>query len=313
MAAMEEWDVKKYTAIHPGNEATKARVEEIRMRGNTAFGAALIGQTANRPHALYASHKAFHTPRVGELVCLAVGEGGEKMMTEAAQNHLYADDFSRDKYDNWPGAADEEILRSMVKITERHAKLTEENFITPYCRRFGLEPLDLRTGPMTPGGLCSIYQMLARDDYPRMLPHLNAAMREAGITTRWRIAHFLAQLGHESGGLMYWKELGNAAYLKAKPYYPYTGRGPIQLTWKANYEAAGKALGLDLVNNPVLAESPSVGFRTAAWFWRSRNLNYYADQRLEGFNEITRRINGGYLGYEDRRTYLERAREVLLI
>ena len=89
----------------------------------------------------------------------------------------------------------------------------------------------------------------------------------------------------------------------------FKGRGPIQLTGRANYRAAGKALGLDLEHNPKQAASPEVGFRTAAWFWNSRNLN---SLRTQGdFRGITKRVNGGYNGLADREAYYKRALNAL--
>ena len=78
----------------------------------------------------------------------------------------------------------------------------------------------------------------------------------------------------------------------------YRGRGPIQLTGRNNYRACGKALNVDLEGKPELAASFEVGFRVAAWFWKSRELNSLAD--AGDFDAITKRINGGTNGAEDR-------------
>ncbi|WP_224366181.1 peptidoglycan-binding protein [Hyalangium versicolor] len=150
------------------------------------------------------------------------------------------------------------------------------------------------------------------------LPHLNKAMAEAGINTPKRQAAFLAQLAHESGEFRYFEEIASGAAYEGRKdlgnIYPgdgvrYKGRGPIQLTGRNNYRAAGKALGIDLENNPKRAADVDVGFRTAAWFWNSRNLNTYAD--AGNFREITRRINGGYNGLSSREAYYARAKQVL--
>jgi putative chitinase len=89
----------------------------------------------------------------------------------------------------------------------------------------------------------------------------------------------------------------------------YKGRGPIQLTGRSNYRAAGAALGLDLEENPVQASTPAAGFRVAAWYWSSRNINEPADR--SDFETVTRRINGGLNGYADRTRYYSRALELL--
>jgi putative chitinase len=125
-------------------------------------------------------------------------------------------------------------------------------------------------------------------------PHLEAAMTEADIGAPYRAAAFLAQLGVESVNLEVWEEMGSPAYLLR--YKGYHGRGPIQLTWRSSYDACGKALLLDLVGHPELLLRPEVGFRAAAWFWRSRALNACADRLSsrgrEALDTISRRING---------------------
>jgi predicted chitinase len=151
-----------------------------------------------------------------------------------------------------------------------------------------------------------------------MLPHLNAALVEAAITTPRRLAAFLAQLAHESGELRYFeegatgdayegrKDLGNTRPGDGRRY---KGRGPIQVTGRANYRDAGAALGVQLEERPELAAAPEVGFRVAAWFWRTRALNELAD--AGNYDAITRRINGGYNGKAERDAYHARARAVL--
>lgn len=150
------------------------------------------------------------------------------------------------------------------------------------------------------------------------LPLLNRAMAEAHINTKQRKAMFLAQLAHESGGLRYFEELASGAAYEGRrdlgntqpgDGVRYKGRGPIQLTGRANYRAAGRALGLPLESNPKMAAKPSVGFRTAAWFWSSHGLNGYADRG--DFRGVTLRINGGYNGYSSRLAYYQRALKVL--
>lgn len=151
-----------------------------------------------------------------------------------------------------------------------------------------------------------------------LLPFLQAAMTENQITTYLREAAFLAQLAHESGQLKYMQELASGAAYEGRRDLGntrpgdgrrYKGRGPIQLTGRANYRKYGALLGLDLEGNPELAATPEVGFRVAGAFWRLHGLNELADQRL--FKTITRRINGGYNGLADRIQYYERALQVL--
>ncbi len=144
--------------------------------------------------------------------------------------------------------------------------------------------------------------------------HLPAAMEEYGINTNLRIAHFLAQLAHESdhfrtlreyaSGADYEgrKDLGN---VKRGDGVRYKGRGPIQLTGRANYARYGEILGVDLINRPELAETAEIGVKIACEYWKQKNLNVWADR--DDIRTITRRINGGYNGLASREAMYERA------
>lgn len=150
------------------------------------------------------------------------------------------------------------------------------------------------------------------------LPFIQQAMQEFGITTYLRESAFLAQLAHESGELRYMEEIASGAAYEGRANLGNTqpgdgkrfkGRGPIQLTGRANYTKYGQLLGLDLVNNPTIAATKEVGFRIAGQFWKLNGLNELADKQK--FETITRRINGGINGLADRIKYYERARNVL--
>lgn len=151
---------------------------------------------------------------------------------------------------------------------------------------------------------------------------INLALSRFEIDTPDRVAAFLAQIGHESGSLRYVREiwgptraqlgyerradLGNT---EPGDGYRYLGRGLIQITGRANYASCGQALGLDLVAHPEILEEPLYASMSAGWYWASRGLNRFAD--LGDHRQITRRINGGYNGWDDRMAYLGRAQEVL--
>ena len=77
------------------------------------------------------------------------------------------------------------------------------------------------------------------------------------------------------------------------------------MTGKANYEKAAEALEAPLVENPEAVKAPLVGARVAGWFWQSHGLNELAD--AGDFEGITKRINGGLLGLEERKAYHRRA------
>lgn len=154
-----------------------------------------------------------------------------------------------------------------------------------------------------------------------MVAALNVAMKEAEINTPLRVAHFMAQILHETGGFKYFAELGGNAYFmryegrsdlgnnKPGDGPRFKGRGFIQVTGRANYTAVGKALGLDLVNNPDLAMDLTVGARIAGWYWRTRSLNDFADR--DDIKTITKKINGGYNGLNDRIEWYHKASEAL--
>lgn len=160
----------------------------------------------------------------------------------------------------------------------------------------------------------------------QLLPYLNGAMEEYGINSAARVSAFLAQLAHESGEFRWMEEIWGPTTAQRR-YEPVTelarrlgntqsgdgkrfkGRGPIQLTGRANYRRFGDLLGVDLVAEPERAAQPDVAFRIAALYWMSRGLNELADR--EDFREITRRINGGFNGLPDRIKYFDRARAAL--
>ena len=140
---------------------------------------------------------------------------------------------------------------------------------------------------------------------------VSAAMALYGIDTPARQAAFLAQVGHESAGFIYTREiwgptpaqqryegradLGNTIPGDGKLYM---GRGLIQITGRTNYEKVSNALGMDFIHSPELLEQPSMVAQSAAWFWNDRGLNQYADSG--DFQTLTRRINGGLNGLDDR-------------
>lgn len=150
------------------------------------------------------------------------------------------------------------------------------------------------------------------------LPFIQQAMNEFGITSYLREAAFIAQLAHESAELRFMEEIASGQAYEGRRDLGntqpgdgrrYKGRGPIQLTGRANYQKFGQLLGLDLVGNPTQAATPEVGFRIAGLFWKSRGLNELADAQM--FKTITKRINGGFNGLADRIKYYDRAKNVL--
>ncbi|WP_409289497.1 glycoside hydrolase family 19 protein [Pseudomonas sp. KCJK8927] len=160
------------------------------------------------------------------------------------------------------------------------------------------------------------------------VPGLNATMGKYAIVTRLRMAAFIAQIGHESGQFQFVRELGSDAYLAKYDTgrlaqrlgntseadgdgQLYRGRGLIQVTGRANYEACSEALFGDsrLLNTPELLEQPVYASLSAGWFWHREGLNSLADKG--DILAITKRINGGTNGLDDRKAIYRRALEVL--
>jgi putative chitinase len=162
------------------------------------------------------------------------------------------------------------------------------------------------------------------------LTALNAAFVRYAINTPIRTAAFLAQIAHESGELRYVRELGSDLYLSKYDTgtlaarlgnspeadgdgQRYRGRGLIQITGRRNYLACSRALFGDdrLLHQPELLEQPQWAAESAAWFWQSNGLNELADN--DQFTRITRRINGGLNGLEERLRLWARAKAVLCV
>jgi putative chitinase len=182
---------------------------------------------------------------------------------------------------------------------------------------------------------------------PKWEAPLQAAFDKYEINTPKRQAAFIGQCAHESGnfktlqenlnysaeGLMKtWpsrfptKEIAdqyarNPAKIAGKVYNgrlgntseeeasKYLGRGLIQLTGKENYERCGSAIGVDLIGQPNLLVEPTYAAMSAGWFWNKKGLNELADQQEHG--QITKRINGGTLGLDDRIAKTTKAAQAL--
>jgi len=173
----------------------------------------------------------------------------------------------------------------------------------------------------------------------KWLVPLNETFVKYNISTVNQEAAFIGQCMHESGGfsklaenLMYsanalmrvWssrfpdsdtaeKYANNPEKLANKVYagrmgnieegdgWKYHGRGLIQLTGRENYLNAGLGIGQDLLSNPDLLIEPKWACLSAGWFWNKKNLNSLCDPLSdENIKEMTRRINGGTTGLDDR-------------
>lgn len=138
-----------------------------------------------------------------------------------------------------------------------------------------------------------------------------------------RLAHFLAQAGHETMGFArmveIWgptaaqrryegrEDLGNT---KAGDGFRYRGRGVLQITGRDNYRRFGRLIGVDIESQPDRAAEPAIAMTLACAYWTSRRINAAADR--DDVEAVTRLINGGLNGIDDRRQRLARAKAILL-
>lgn len=134
-----------------------------------------------------------------------------------------------------------------------------------------------------------------------------------------RLTFFLAQIAHESAGLLYWEELASGrAYEGRKDLgntqqgdgVRYKGRSPIQLTGRANYEAFFESIGLPRQSTPALLSANfEIGVKACFWFWEKNKLHRFAD--ANDFKGLTKAINGGLTHLSDREKHLERITNIL--
>lgn len=164
---------------------------------------------------------------------------------------------------------------------------------------------------------------------PRALPAsinrfydpLVASMKRYRIATPLRIAHFIAQIAHESASFRFTEEIADGSAYEGRVDLGNTqpgdgrrfkGRGLIQLTGRANYAAYSADTGVDYLAAPQkVASDPLVATDVACWFWHRNRLNALADQ--DDVKAVTKKVNGGFNGLDDRVAYLGRAKAVLAV
>ena len=162
---------------------------------------------------------------------------------------------------------------------------------------------------------------------PRALPPkidlyyepLVAGMKKYEITTPLRMAHFVSQIAHETASFLYAEEIADGSAYEGRTDLGnsqpgdgrrYKGRGLIQLTGRANYTQYTTDSGTDCVSAPErVASDAFVAVDVACWYWNKRRINRLAD--ADDVKAVTKAINGGYNGLDDRVEYLARAKAVL--
>jgi putative chitinase len=194
-----------------------------------------------------------------------------------------------------------------------------------------------------------LQQIIPRNPYiDQWCNALNQLLPDYGIDTPQRVAAFLAQCAHESGNFVFLKENLNYKWASLRKVFPkyfptdelaqayekqperianriygsrmgngteesgdgyrYCGRGLIQLTGRNNYEAFADSIESTPEEVSAYLETFEGAVQSACWFWETNNLNQFAD--TDDIRTMTRRINGGFIGLEDRIKHYEHAKHV---
>jgi predicted chitinase len=235
---------------------------------------------------------------------------------EATPSSTLACDYPNWAAGNWYAAG------SIVKYTDGLSYIAEHDNpgYDPTISTWYWDPYPCDGGNQQPSAF-----PVSESQFNQMFPNRNSFYTYSGLinalgaypafantgddTTKKReAAAFLANVNHETGGLVYIKEINEANYPHycdwGQPYgcpagqAAYYGRGPIQLSWNFNYKAAGDALGIDLLNNPWQVEqNASVAWKTGLWYWNTQTgpgtmTPHNAMVNGAGFGETIRSING---------------------
>jgi predicted chitinase len=226
-------------------------------------------------------------------------------------------------YPNWV-AGQSYVVGNIVKYTNgQYYRAKNDNpGYDPVISTWYWEPFSCSGTPTPPGTTAFV---VSEAQFNQMFPSRNSFYTYSGLNAalaaypgfantgsdtikKQEAAAFLANVNHETGGLVYIVEQNTANY----PHYcdtsqsygcpagnaMYYGRGPIQLSWNFNYKAAGDALGINLLNNPNLVQTDSaIAWKTGLWYWNTQNgpgtmTPHDAMVNSRGFGETIRSING---------------------
>ncbi|MFF9815206.1 aldehyde dehydrogenase family protein [Streptomyces sp. NPDC014006] len=211
----------------------------------------------------------------------------------------------------------------IVRYTDGKAYIAEHDNpgYDPIISTWYWEPYACDSGSEPPAGTFAVSEA----QFNQMFPNRNSFYTYSGLTAalsaypafantgsdtvrKQEAAAFLANVSHETGGLVYVVEQNTANYPHycdwSQPYgcpagqSAYYGRGPVQLSWNFNYKAAGDALGIDLLDNPWLVQNDAaVAWKTALWYWNTQTgpgtmTPHNAMVNSVGFGQTIRSING---------------------
>jgi putative chitinase len=153
----------------------------------------------------------------------------------------------------------------------------------------------------------------------RIINDLNACLVRFQINTSVRIRHFISQISHESGGGKWMKELASGDDYEGRKDLgntqpgdgrKYKGAGFIQLTGRANYSDFSKYMNDPKVMDGVDYVALNYPATSAGYWWYNNRMNALCD-RNPLIEEVTRKVNGGLRGIEDRKVYYNRCLEVI--
>ncbi|MFD4527602.1 glycoside hydrolase family 19 protein [Streptomyces sp. NPDC058470] len=225
-------------------------------------------------------------------------------------------------YSSWV-AGKAYVTGNIVRYTDGKAYIAEHDNpgYDPTVSTWYWEPYACDSGTGTPAASFVVTEA----QFNQMFPSRNSFYTYSGLVAalsaypafaktgsdtvkKQEAAAFLANVNHETGGLVYIVEQNTANY----PHYcdysqsygcpagqsAYYGRGPIQLSWNFNYKAAGDALGIDLLHNPSLVQTDAaVAWKTGLWYWNTQTgpgtmTPHNAMVNSAGFGQTIRSING---------------------
>ncbi|WP_328498322.1 chitinase [Streptomyces sp. NBC_00414] len=224
-------------------------------------------------------------------------------------------------YPSWV-AGKSYVTGNIVRYTDGKAYIAEHDNpgYDPTISTWYWEPYACDNGPTNPSGF-----VVSEAQFNQMFPNRNGFYTYSGLKAamsaypafantgsdtvkKQEAAAFLANVNHETGGLVHIVEQNTANYPHycdwGQPYgcpagqAAYYGRGPIQLSWNFNYKAAGDALGIDLLNNPWLVQNDAaVAWKTGLWYWNTQSgpgsmTGHNAMVNGAGFGQTIRSING---------------------
>ncbi|MFD7709543.1 glycoside hydrolase family 19 protein [Streptomyces sp. NPDC059785] len=251
------------------------------------------------------------------LAAVVLGTAAPVLMPAAG-----ASAASCSSYASWV-AGKSYVTGDIVRYTDGKAYIAEHDNpgYDPTISTWYWEPYACDSGSETPSAGFPVSEA----QFNQMFPNRNSFYTYSGLKAalsaypafantgsdtvkKQEAAAFLANVNHETGGLVYVVEQNTANYPTycdwSQPYgcpagqSAYYGRGPIQLSWNFNYKAAGDALGIDLLNNPSLVQTDaSVAWKTGLWYWNTQTgpgtmTPHNAMVNSAGFGQTIRSING---------------------